>query len=876
MAAAVLLMVTSPARAQSLPAFDFTQPEVARAWGEPHDIAALRPTADGLEITISGSDPYFHGPARDYPVETPLWLIARLKSEQAGSAELFYFPDRAKAGQSVRFNVPGGKWTEVRVQMPSLGPGHRLRLDPPGTSGKLWLAAMRFEKRVVLPSPVWPDWNVPGPATTRVLAAGGLEMFTGDRTPLGFELRVNRRSVGFGHPRPRVGYLQGDEVRWLDLAEGAVDRRPRGEDAFEFVVRQRDADGADWTVRQEFQAQASGVIRATTVVSVSRDRAVVFLPMHTLFAGEGSFGARKHQGLFAGLEYLADEPSRSEADIVGPESNRRVPASHKITSPLMAIQAENRYVGLIWEPADHFAALFDSPDRTFGSGGHAMGVLFPGGDGMNREEGSLLPYAGQTLKAGAELKSVAWFIGGAGASVIPAVQQYVTLRGLPERPDPGLGFQDYVTLAAQGWLESKCRETNFYRHAVWPGFNPQPAADAAVFETWLAGHTADAARAGALLDAAAGALSVVPARNYFHSAIGHVRAPVAPLVFGAVHEAAEEARQVALGQLRRFEPDGSVRYRAGSKGTDYGRTHFAPDANGLTAKVVATLLEAAAFCGDRELIAEAITKLRALEKFEHTVPRGAQTWEIPLHTPDILASAYLVRAFTLGFELTGERTFLDQALYWAWTGVPFAYLVNPTGQPVGPWSTIAVLGATNWKAPVWFGRPVQWCGMVYADALHKLARHDAAGPWQRIADGITGAGLQHTWRADDAERVGLLPDFFELREQTRAGPAINPGTVGASAIRFYGQPPWHDFHAFRRCGLLVHAPGGIVPGLETDRSVSFTVRGWPTEPWRVLVTGFTAAPTVRINGRTETHEFHATEGRLILKLTGDSRVEIER
>ena len=39
------------------------------------------------------------------------------------------------------------------------------------------------------------------------------------------------------------------------------------------------------------------------------------------------------------------------------------------------------------------------------------------------------------------------------------------------------------------------------------------------------------------------------------------------------------------------------------------------------------------------------------------------------------------------------EAYLDQAKYWAWTGVPFVYLVNPTGQSTGPYATIAVLGA---------------------------------------------------------------------------------------------------------------------------------------------------------------------------------------
>jgi len=145
-----------------------------------------------------------------------------------------------------------------------------------------------------------------------------------------------------------------------------------------------------------------------------------------------------------------------------------------------------------------------------------------------------------------------------------------------------------------------------------------------------------------------------------------------------------------------------------------------------------------------------------------TVPRGAQTWEVPLHTPDILASAHMVRAYTLGYIISGEETYLEQARYWAWTGVPFVYIHPPTPGRVGSYATIAVLGATNWKAPLWLGRPVQWCGLVYASALHLLAQYDPDGPWEKIAKGITATGLQMTWPPSDRQRQGLLPDFFDL------------------------------------------------------------------------------------------------------------------
>src|SRR5204863_2120767 len=99
-----------------------------------------------------------------------------------------------------------------------------------------------------------------------------------------------------------------------------------------------------------------------------------------------------------------------------------------------------------------------------------------------------------------------------------------------------------------------------------------------------------------------------------------------------------------------FRPDGSIVYQPPASGTDLSRTHWSREANGLTATHVAAVLERAAFSGDPNLVRAGLRLLRALDKFRDTVPRGAQTWEVPLHTPDILASAYLVRAYTRGYE----------------------------------------------------------------------------------------------------------------------------------------------------------------------------------------------------------------------------------
>jgi hypothetical protein len=593
----------------------------------------------------------------------------------------------------------------------------------------------------------------------------------------------------------------------------------------------------------------------------------------------GTHGTNKHQALLAGVEYLENEPSSSEADLVGPASWRLVPDTLKLTFPLMALQAENHYVGVCWDPQPAISAVHDSPDRQFHSGGHLMGLLFPGSDGMNREERSLLPYATQTLRAGEALRLRATLIGGAGSSVIPAVQQYVQLAGLPPLPDHGYTAARYYELASRGWLESRIRETHLYRHAFWPGFNAQPASDAALWMRWLARQPGASTLASELTQAADAALGQVRPESYNASQISHVRYPLPALVFGSVLENAEQARHQGHALLNRFQSDGSIRYALPNRGPDYARTHWAREANGLTANVVASLLEAAVFSGDDTLIERGLQYLRALDKFRGSVPRGAQTWEIPLHTPDILASAHLVRAYTLGYELTGDPTLLEQARYWAWTGVPFVYLSPPTPRPVGLYSTIAVLGATSWQAPVWLGQPVQWCGLVYADALHRLAPHDPTGPWKRLADGIAAAGLQHTWPLTDSERKGLLPDFYLLRAQRSDGPAINPATLLVPAIRLFDGPAPYTFQVFRRHGILVHAPGTLRNPAERDDGLSFSVDPSLPGASRVLINGVRQVPLLKIDGQrvelTAPHQYQANPGCLVVQLDRPAAVDLQ-
>ncbi|MCS7089835.1 MAG: hypothetical protein RMN51_01010 [Verrucomicrobiota bacterium] len=876
---------------------DFRREELARQWSAWNDLAPLQRSSDGLELLITGPDPYCGGPALQLPRRMPVWLELRLWSEKGGVAQVFYFQDQAREEDSIRFPVPSRQWHEVQLALGPLPPDVRFRFDPPGQQGRCIVAWLRLRERPVPTAPAWLKPTLPRlMRPRREVLDGAVRLIHGGAGWGDFEVRVENQRMAAGYPAARLAYQAPQGIRWLRMDEAdrclvEAFRIPRGgatqriraagnETGLRVQAEWTDPEGGHWTSEQWFAPTVLNAVRVGVRVVCDQDRDVWHLPLLWLVAGLGGFGLEKQQAMFAGLEYLENEPSSSTADLVPPGSNRQVPDALKLTWPFMALVAQDRYLGVVWEQVSHeIAAVFDSPDRFFLSDGHLMGWIYPGSDGRIRNEASLLPHIPVRVKRGQPLEWRGWLIGGRGRTVVPAIQHAFRITGWPTPPDPGMTAQDYYRLAARGWLDSRIRAGDLYRHAVWPGFDPQPAADAAWTMLWLAQHVQDSALSVRLVEAAQAAAANIPTNELNWHQVGHVRRPLPALLFGGVLPNVQTTAQRAYRLLTEFRPDGSIHYEPRPGRPDFARTHPSREASGYTAERVCQLLEAALWCGDPRLIGAALDKLCAMDaRFREGVPRGAQTWEIPLHTPDLLAAAHLVRAYVLAYELSGEQAWLERARYWAWAGVPFVYLHPPVPAPVGLYATIPVFGATSGQEPVWLGRPVQWCGLVYAEALWELAGHDSDGPWARLARGISFSGVQQTWRADDPDRAGLLPDYFLLREQRREGPAINPATVLLPAMRAYEACPPYQRAVLRKAGLRVHVPGCLEILAEQRDCVSFRVRPWWHQPCWMLVNGCRRIPSARINGLVfspqRLRDYQEVGGCLVLPLHGPAVVEL--
>jgi hypothetical protein len=434
------------------------------------------------------------------------------------------------------------------------------------------------------------------------------------------------------------------------------------------------------------------------------------------------------QGLFAGVEYLSQgEQSSSKLDIETGEHVRFAPDPMKVTMPLMAFVTDHMALAMTWSDMS-LQPVFATPNFFDCAGDHRMAL-------RGRRIEATIAVSGGTLE-----DTILWA---------------VNKRGLPPLPQPPRTADEQWKLcmtAFNGPLKTEagwghCVETHWARH---------PFADIASTVWRLAGEVPDLPR-------------IVPGG-------GHVRNESIYFVTGRAQEWLDMRSRHVQGLLKQQHADGSFRYDG-----PYRRGHFEDTASGVCARPTMELLEFARLTGDRAALEAGVRGLRYMKRF--CVPRGAQVWECALHTPDQLASAYLVWAYVRGYELTGEKEFLAEARRWALSGVPFVYLWSE--RPIMLYATPPVLGATNWKSPNWIGLPVQWVGGVYAYALTMLAPHDKTLDWNHLARGILIAAEQMQF--PDGEYVGLLPDAFELKAQERRPWRINPSALVCLRYALDGQ-----------------------------------------------------------------------------------------
>ena len=886
-------------------------------WGNPHHVTNVISSDKGLSFAIDGEDPWFFGPKIEIspvPAEPRRLAFAMTcaPTTRASSWQLFFAPANRSYSEKMSCrlypvgNPPYTRFaTRGTVPFNLKGPCH-FRLDPPpGNNETFTVKNLTMDWR----KPLWsyaprkvPPLVIPA-STPLVLKGVGWEL-RHDPDRIGAFRFISRGKTVENLPEEPFVYLdKSGKVRTLDWSQAKMSGKVNSDGGITTDAALTDADGRAWRIIRSFISEKpNGNLAVFTHIEASvptdgdEPAKVLHMPALTLFVDRASNG-HKHQAMLAGVEYLDDEPSSNTKEIRTHEHNRLIPAEYRLSAPMAVFTKDGNWVAALWLEMQKIqrgcagpskcATVFDSPDRLFKSGGHLLAFWAPA-VGPARSESELDVYAPVPLRT---LDHVTLFKVGEGESVADAIAGWFSDKTLP--PPDKIDQTAALEQLAHGWLDSAIREGVKVKHAIGGHFNANLVADAPVLMQHLASaldreQKGDKALTSRLRSTAAEILAAVPKRDVGFTSVSHVRRPAPVLVAGDVpaylarKDADLKSGNITLANGKRI-------WKPQPGKPDYGETLGADHCNGYTAMALDGLLSAATWSGDEVEIAKALAIVdKATALYHGTVPRGAQPWEMPLHTPDIMASAHLVRIYTLAYLLKPDPAYLREARHWAYGGLSMVYLIPPPfdfgadAKPVGQYATCAVMGATRWVAPNWIGRPVQWCGLVYSAALWDLARIEpdvkARAFWRRLATGITVSGARQNHTADEPRFVGLLPDSWNLEHQSRYPIPINPGTVQENFAE-YVKMPFYSLRALARADggvpALVHAAGDVEALAPEKGMLRCRVTAWPQTPSKVVMTRVAKPQRVLFAGAPAKFEYIAERRTLVVEIPAGAQGLLE-
>lgn len=534
-----------------------------------------------------------------------------------------------------------------------------------------------------------------------------------------------------------------------------------------------------------------------------------------LLAGEESFGDRKDHALFPGIEYLErGEMSNAVKHIGGIHYNRRVPHPYKITVPLMAVEARGAVVGITWEPLKEWAkgeilpcAEFESPRRLIGADHHLLTVFAPSIPKYVSENSdyAAAPYR---LNPGDEMALTTGFFARDGEDINDVTRGYYRAYGLPTASPVAHGVEGTIDLCMKAYTQSLWfPEKRGWKNHFGLGQTPAPNNSFASLILAESLRKRDPSiAAGCDIDPNAQLTSYLGTTmdwfsegllNYARSFVAKQRKDgsfpyeQAPSVTKKLRELSNMTgwRDITLG--------------------DAGSTN-----SGIITGSLNSILDIALRTGNPDLIDAG---LKGLEKLnEYTVPRGAQTWEVHMHVPDILGAGQAVDANLMGYKLTGDNKYLDAAEYWAYTGVSFVYSWKPPIDPkpkavvhmndngegkeavfsdpsifyenqerkINPGATTPVIG-TSYYFVNWLGMPVQWCGQAWANSVLRLTAYRPDPFLRHITDMVFASITQQ--QIEKGFLAGTYPDSWNLMTNSVNQAFISPDTIIDYAYQLLGE-----------------------------------------------------------------------------------------
>ncbi len=645
----------------------------------------------------------------------------------------------------------------------------------------------------------------------------------------------------------------------------------------------KDSEGVNWDFDYYFHLNSSGTqVEMELRVVPSSNRTLLRLSGPRLLAGETSFGGRRNQGLFPGIEYLLPNERSSGTDFVDPPDNMRiVPHPLKITAPLMVIENEGNAVGMFWDPLQAWdgenslpCAKYISPNWVNKQDNHLMSIFAPSIPRWvnENEDQAENPYDFDDpiiLEMSIFARS--------NTSVIDTYQWWLEQHGTPEPPQKPRSWQETFDLCTTCyndicWVsEDKAWKHTHLDDPKWIFWDPMVAN-----ALWHhSAYTDNATLRSQIRDQVNEALEARKWRNSDEDLALHI---------GGLERALNSKYGWVASLADSQNPDGSWPYTGKGSLGETGDT-----SSGWVASKARSLLKFGRITGDQEAIR---TGFKALDYLDSELrPEGAQTWELQLHVPDILASSYILECYLEAYEISGKPKYLEKARYWALTGLPFVYMWNPTERPIMRYGSIPVFGATAYTHP-WFGIIVQWNGLDYAYNLYRLSQYDDSLPWHRIAEGITVCGMQmqrYPGGPHD-EMLGMYPDAFSAVLGTDPYYFdINPRFISLCAFALSGRDETTRTRIIEVDGRTVHfnTVGNLTQVGQEENGfhfkvqypqgdVSYSLVSCISKPSKVTLNHQTLPPATELS-KVEQGWRYLPEGVLLLKInhTREDLIDIQ-
>ncbi|MFC1717544.1 hypothetical protein ACFL6S_28040 [Candidatus Poribacteria bacterium] len=545
-------------------------------------------------------------------------------------------------------------------------------------------------------------------------------------------------------------------------------------------------------------SQDAPFIEISSSISCGEDAELTSFSLPDLLVGDGSFGKDRSIGLFPGLEYLLSGERSSGLDFCAvPVNDRLVPHPNKVTIPLMSIIQDGVMAGIMWDPLqkwdgdhDRPCAKFASPNFVDDQRNHLMGLFVPSIPEWT-EENNLTANKPIKIGRGKKLALNARIFAALGDDVDDVIKLWFdSTGGVPELPEMPYSYDEHIKAVIRDYTQTSwVPEESKWHRAIHDPWGPSYVPTYMLHLMWEMEReklsAAERNRAREIFDAAS-KTQLETARNlgreiaFYQGSVAHLVSPPGWL----------------SRFKRRIRDDGTFPFQPDEKHSVFGKT--GDTSSGHTARSLINVFRYAQATGSEEALEIGLKGLEYLDS--QMRPEGAQTWELQLHVPDVLAAAHAIDCYVAAYELTRNESFLDQTRLWAYRGLPFIYLWNPADRPIMRYGSIPVFGAT-WFTGAWFGRIVQWNGLVYANSLLDLAEHDKSQDWGKIAEGITISGIQQQRPIDhstykfrdnipDCGHAGMYPDAYSAVTGTDAYHwCLSGGRIAENVYKITGLDP---------------------------------------------------------------------------------------